>query len=90
MELDPEYEIDYFKLAYAEDEIEEYDNALNHYSVYLKNNPNNSDAYNNRGWVYEQLEEYHAAKTDYKMALDIDKENKYAQKNLSRILNNNF
>ncbi len=66
--------VDYFKLAYAEYKIEEYDNALNHYSVYLKNNPNDSNAYNNRGIIWKNKEEYDKAIEDYTKAIALDNE----------------
>ncbi|MGN0030459.1 MAG: tetratricopeptide repeat protein [Candidatus Gastranaerophilaceae bacterium] len=74
LKLNPEYEIDYFKLAYAQDEIGKDKEALKNYRKYLKTNPNNAATYNNIGVIYKNREDYKKAIQYYKKAHKADTE----------------
>lgn len=47
LELNPEYEIYYFKFAYSADEIGDYDKALKYLNIDIESNPENNSSYNN-------------------------------------------
>lgn len=46
--------------------------ALNEYSKAIKLDPGNTAAYNNRGYVYDELEQYEKAIADYTKAIEIN------------------
>ena len=88
LQIDTNFAIDYLRFALAEDEIGEYDNAVEYYSKFIKNNPNSENldiAYNKRGYIYEQLERFIDAKNDYKNALKIAPDNEFALSGLNRL-----
>ena len=77
LEIDSEYEIDYFKKAYAEHKTDNNQQAIEDYTEYLKYNPNCAAAYNNRGWAKECYEysNYKDAIKDYSKAINLDPNN---------------
>lgn len=77
LKIDPEYEIDYFKKAYAEHKTDNNQQAIEDYTEYLKYNPNCAAAYNNRGWSKECCEycNYKDAIDDYSEAINLDSNN---------------
>ena len=88
LQIDTNFAIDYLRFALAEDEIGEYDNAVEYYSEFIKNNQNSENldiAYNKRGYIYEQLERFIDAKNDYKNALKIAPDNEFALSGLNRL-----
>lgn len=91
LEVDPEYEINYFDKAYAEDEIELYSEAIDDYTKYLKNSPNSAAAYNNRGWAKECSQDYSIkdAIEDYSIAIKLEPEKaKYINNRAKAYYNN--
>lgn len=87
LSIDKNYPVNYFQKAYAEDEIGQLSEALNDMNYYIETlgHTDDSNAYNNRGWLYEQLNELDNAKQDYQQALKINPENETAKNNLTRI-----
>ena len=76
LEIDPEYEINYFQKGYTEDELENYDQAIEDYTKYLENDPDVdvAVAYNNRGWAKECSDNYsyEDAIEDYNKAIELE------------------
>lgn len=58
--------------------------AINYISKAIKINSEDSSYYNNRGNIYEEMEEYELAKKDFETAISIDPENYEAYANLAR------
>ncbi len=77
LEIDTEYEIDYFKKAYAEHKIDNNKQAIEDYTRYLEDNPKCASAYNNRGRVKECFEycNYKDAIEDYNAAIMLEPDN---------------
>ncbi len=51
------------------------------YNKVIEINPQDADAYNNRGYVYYNLKEYDKAIKDYNKAIEINPQNPYASNN---------
>lgn len=75
LEIDPEYEINYFDKAYAEDEIGFSSEAIDDYTKYLEQNSESHSAYNNRGLCQYNLEYYEKSIPDYNKAIELAPEN---------------
>jgi len=63
---------DYFSLAYSYAEIDEHKKAIDLYQKAIEINPENDEAYNNRGVSYDQLGEYKKAINSYEEAIKIN------------------
>ena len=59
-------------LALIEYSLENYNNSLKLFSECIKEKPNNSESYSDRGIVYHKLKENKKAEKDYLKAIDID------------------
>ncbi len=59
----------------------DYDRAIVDYDLALRLNPQDADAYNNRGLVYYNKRDYDLAIADYDSALAIDTNEKHAENN---------
>uniref|UniRef100_UPI00258A1BFB tetratricopeptide repeat protein n=1 Tax=uncultured Brachyspira sp. TaxID=221953 RepID=UPI00258A1BFB len=62
-----------------------YEEAIEDFDKAIKLNPDNTDAYNNRGFTKENLGLYEEAFKDYKKALELDPNNKYAMSNIENL-----
>jgi len=59
----------YFKRAYANSEIGNENQAFDDYNLIIKNDKTNSLAYNNRGVIYKNRQQYTQALTDFNSAI---------------------
>ena len=78
LEFDENHEIDYFGLAYAESEIDKNEEAKEHYTIFIENNPDSDNlpyAYNNRGLIYKAQKDYEHAIDDFNKVINIDNTN---------------
>ena len=67
--------------------LEKTDEALSNYSWAIKENPQNTDAYDGRGQLYFEQEKYDLSNKDYEKIIDIDPGNAKAYVGLARNAN---
>ncbi|MFQ5963039.1 MAG: tetratricopeptide repeat protein [Candidatus Scalinduaceae bacterium] len=65
---------------------EDYDNALKHFQKVVELEPNNPEALNNIGYVYERIDRFRSAKLMYKRALELNTGNIEALINIAHVL----
>ena len=78
LSLVPNYCIDDFCFAYAESEIDKNEEAKEHYTIFIENNPDSDNlpyAYNNRGLIYKAQKDYEHAIDDFNKVINIDNTN---------------
>lgn len=86
MKLNPnEKGIVLFDLAYCQYELKNFKSSLENYTDYLEIHPNSSEALNNRGLVYEELEEYLLGVEDFTRAIELDSNNSLYYENRANI-----
>jgi tetratricopeptide (TPR) repeat protein len=73
--------LDYYKNATEKLNSGQHKDAIEDYTKAIYFNPDNEDAYNNRGVAYERIGCYRKALNDFKMALKINPDNKLAKNN---------
>jgi len=76
-----EYNIGFISLVY----LEEFEQAVNHFSRAIELNPDFFEAFYNRGLCYEILGDYNKAREDYQQLLDIHANYQRAIEGLNRL-----
>ncbi|MBT3243268.1 MAG: tetratricopeptide repeat protein [Bacteroidetes bacterium] len=80
----PYYNIGYINLIYVED----FDQALEYFTLALEKDPEYVDAWYNRGFVYEITGKYKKARDDYQQSLEISPNYALSIKGLNRLDDN--
>ena len=70
--LNPKYELAYFQRAIANELKGNFDNAIADYTIAIKLNAKNIQAYLNRGLLYKKIKKIWAAIRDFNAARSID------------------
>ena len=79
---DLDKELSYFFRGFSKYMLNDYKGAVNDYTKVIEINPNNIEAFNNRGLAEEKLGNIENAKLNYKLALKIDPKYKSSVINL--------
>ncbi len=70
--------INYFQLGHYANREKRFDDAIRYYTLYLKDHPDDADAYSNRGLAYFYKGKYEKAIADFEKAIVIKPELVYA------------
>jgi tetratricopeptide (TPR) repeat protein len=73
--------------AFAQGGAEDFDKKIAEYTQTLNRNPNDAEAYKNRGNAYVMKEDYTHARADWEKALQLDPNNATARHNLEQLRN---
>jgi len=79
-------DINYLSIAYSYGEKKEYEKSLEFYNKALELDPNNDEAWNNKGWILGELNRYEEALKCYEKAIEINPKYIYAWNNKGWIL----
>jgi len=88
VEMEPEFKAHLYDLAYAYEKIEDFENSIKNYLIYLEEEPFSDSAWYNLGIIYNKLESYEKAMEAYDYALAINSQNTFALFNKGNILSN--
>jgi tetratricopeptide (TPR) repeat protein len=75
----------YFQQAVEAAARQDYYEAIRCYTLYLAENPNDNEAYNNRGNAYRQTVQYDEALQDYAKAIELNPNQRYSYENRAKL-----